>query len=112
MMHRELDAIETLLLRWADSMRPWEGNQGYPGKASGGFIASWCRDAEEQAEELEADECSRIDACIHDLPAQLRNVIYKRFNVGYLCWRWKDEMSVFQQAKAAIEPLLRKRNLL
>lgn len=112
-MERDLDPVELRLIQWAEFMRKNEPTaEGYPTKASGSFIVSWCKDSEEVADAHEANQATLIDACIHSLSMPHRIVIYKRHGIGYQTWRFPDEGVIFEAAKQAIAPLLRKRCLI
>ena len=101
-MRRDIDETEKLLMRWADFMRnPGDAGLGYPAKASGGFIASWRKDGDEEAENADAYEIGKINASIESLVMPHQRVIFKHFRIGYLVWRFPNEDALYLAAKAA-----------
>ena len=101
-MQREIDPVEELLMRWAEYMRkPGDAGLGYPAKASGGFIASWRKDGDEEVENADAYEIGKINASIESLVMPHQRIIFKHFRIGYLVWRFKDEDALYLDAKAA-----------
>ena len=101
-MQREIDPVEELLMRWADFMRrPGDAGLGYPDKASGGFIASWRKDSDEEAENADAYEMGKITASIESLPMLYQRVIFQHHRIGYLVWRFPDADSLYLAAVGA-----------
>ena len=101
-MQRDLDPVEELLLKWADAMRrDGDNGQDYPAKASGGFVASWIKDSQELAENADAVEIEKLNASVDSLTQPHRLIIYKRHKIGYLAWSFKDEPSLYEDAKVA-----------
>ena len=101
-MQREFDAIEELLMRWADFMRnPGDAGLGYPAKASGGFISSWRKDSDEEMENADAYEIGKINASIESLVMAYQRIIFKHHRIGYLVWRFPNEDALYLAAKAA-----------
>lgn len=101
-MQRDIDEAEALLLKWADWMRqPEIGAAWYPEKAAGGFIGSWIKDSEEEAENQDAYEIGKINACIDSLIQPHTRIIYKRFGLSHNVWHFSDEEGLYAAAKAA-----------
>ena len=101
-MQREIDPIEELLMRWADFMRnPGDPGLGYPAKASGGFVASWRKDSEEEFENADAYEMGKITASLESLAMPFQRVIYKHHRIGYLTWTFRNEDALYLLAKEA-----------
>ena len=101
-MQREIDATEELLMRWAEYMRnPGDSGLWYPAKASGGFIASWRKDGDEEVENADAYEIGKINASIESLVMTYQRAIFKHFRLGYLVWRFPNEDALYLAAKDA-----------
>lgn len=111
-MQRDIDTVEELLLKWADSMRkPDQGVQGYPNKASGGFTHSWIKDSDELVENANAEELVKIQAAIDSLKQPHYEVICKRHRIGRpLVWRWGNEVELYGHAKQAFKIIYFSRN--
>jgi hypothetical protein len=101
-MQRDIDATEAVLQRWADWMRRAEGiAEGYPAKASGNFIASWRKDAEDEQEAVDGYEMGKANAAVDSLIQAHQRMIYKRHNLGYTVWRFENEDALYTAAKVS-----------
>lgn len=114
-MDREQDDVDVLLGMWVDWMRRPEAlTEGYPDKAAGGFIPSWCKDTEEAAECADAETIARIDAAFDSLTPRYKDAIYKHYSLnksGTNVWRFAHP-ATFEDAKVAIRPFFVKKGLL
>lgn len=98
-MQREIDEVELLLDLWADWMRrPEPLADGYPEKASGGFIESWRKDDEDEEECRLAERISRINAAFDSLQTIHKDAILKHYGLGSRVWRFAKDAS-FEDAK-------------
>ena len=80
---REFDEVEALLDLWADWMRrPEPLAEGYPAKASGGFVASWRKDDEDEEEARMAERVARINAAFDSLPRLYQEAIMRHYRLG------------------------------
>jgi len=90
------DEVERLLDLWADWMRkPELLTEGYPAKASGGFIESWRKDSEELADNAEADRLDKINACFDSLQRIYQVAINKHYGLGHDVWRFGQPATFF-----------------
>lgn len=111
-MQREFDEVELLLNMWADWMHRPEGcAEGYPQKASGGFIPSWCKDTEEAAEAADAVTVEKVNAAYDSLSRYYQEPICQHYSLGSRVWRFASG-ATFEEAKTAIRPLFVKKGLL
>ena len=101
-MKRDFDEVQHLLDLWADWMRKPESlADGYPEKASGGFIESWRKDSEELADAADADRLEKIDAAYNSLTPLYRDAIMRHYKLGAQVWRFAKASS-FEDAKVMI----------
>lgn len=101
-MDAKVDEVEMLLDLWADWMRkPEPIADGYPAKASGGFIESWRKDSEELADAADADRLEKINAAFDSLAPIYRNAINRHYGLGHQVWRFAKGDS-FDDAKVMI----------
>jgi hypothetical protein len=81
-MQRDYDVVEGLLDLWAeDQRRPPNDVQGYPSEASGGFITSWRKDAEDTDDLNERIRIGKIDASFNDLSPRYQNAIKLHYGI-------------------------------
>lgn len=103
-MQRDLDVIEGLLVKWADYMRRGESlAEGYPAKASGGFIESWKKDAEDLTDDADQRELESINASVDSLSFMHKRVVFQRHGIGYKVWRFDDPVALYQAAKENLQ---------
>jgi hypothetical protein len=101
-MQRDFDDVELLLNLWADWMhKPELIAEGYPTKASGGFIESWRKDSEEQADEAEALTIEKVNAAFDSLQRVYQEAINRHYGLGHQVWRFAKDAS-FDDAKIVI----------
>lgn len=101
-MKRDFDEVQHLLDLWADWMRkPEPLADGYPEKASGGFIESWRKDSEELADAADADRLEKIDAAYNSLTPLYRDAIMRHYKLGSQVWRF-ERAANFEDAKIMI----------
>lgn len=101
-MKRDIDEVQLLLDIWADWMRkPEPLADGYPEKASGGFIESWRKDSEDLADAADADRVAKIDAAFNSLTPVYRDAIFQHYQLGSQVWRFAKAAS-FEDAKIMI----------
>lgn len=101
-VQRDIDEVEVLLDRWADWMRkPEPIAEGYPAKASGGFIESWIKDSEEVADAAELETVNRINAAFDSLTPLYRDAIMRHYGLGSRVWDFAKDCT-FEDAKIVI----------
>lgn len=101
-MDQKVDEVQHLLDLWADWMRkPEPLADGYPDKASGGFIESWRKDSEDLADAAELDRITKIDAAFNSLTPVYRDAINRHYKLGSQVWRFAKAAS-FEDAKIMI----------
>ena len=101
-MQRDIDEVQMLLDIWAEDMRrPPKDVQGYPSKASGGFIESWRKDSEDLADAADADRLEKINAAFDSIAPIYRNAINRHYGLGHQVWRFAKDTS-FDDAKVMI----------
>lgn len=101
-MDQKADEVQHLLDLWADWMRkPEPIADGYPAKASGGFIESWRKDSEDLADAADADRLEKINAAFDSLAPIYRNAINRHYGLGHQVWRFAKGDS-FDDAKVMI----------
>jgi hypothetical protein len=101
-MQRDIDEVQTLLDIWADWMRkPEPLTEGYPSKASGGFIESWRKDSEDLADAADAERVERINAAYDSLAPIYRDAIMRHYKLGSQVWRFAKD-ATFEDAKIMI----------
>lgn len=111
-MHREFDEVESLLDLWADWMRrPESLAEGYPAKASGGFIESWRKDDEDEDEARMAERIGRINAAFDSLSRLYQDAITRHYKLGSAVWQF-SQPATFDDAKIVLRVKLVKRGLL
>jgi hypothetical protein len=104
MMMQDLDRAEALLLTWADFMRrPEPIAEGYPAKASGGFVESWIKDSEELSDAADLQEIGKIKASIDSLSQPHQRIIHKVHGISYMVWSFPNEDALYHAAKAAFD---------
>ena len=107
----QLDAIDYALQDWAEWMKRPEVPQGYPARSAGMLAPSWIRDSEELYEAADMAKIEATDAAIDSLKALSRLAINVRFGLGAAVWRFNEHNRLYEQAKAEVTPLLRKRGV-
>lgn len=101
-MQRDIDEVENLLDMWADWMhKPEPIAEGYPAKASGGFIESWRKDSEDEADAAEAHTIEKIDAAYNSLQRIYQEAINRHYGLGSRVWRFAQD-ATFEDAKIVI----------
>lgn len=101
-MKRDIDEVQLLLDIWADWMRkPEPLADGYPAKASGGFIESWRKDSEDLADAADSDRLEKIDAAFNSLTPLYRDAIMRHYELGSQVWRF-ERAANFEDAKIMI----------
>jgi hypothetical protein len=101
-MQRDIDDVQTLLDLWADWMhKPEPIAEGYPEKASGGFIESWIKDSEEAADSAQAETISKVNAAFDSLAPVYKEAINRHYGLGSQVWRFAKDAS-FEDAKIFI----------
>lgn len=111
-MQRDFDDVELLLNLWANDMfRPEDTAEGYPDKASGGFIPSWRKDEQDTDDALDAATVEKVNACYDSLSRHYQEPICKHYGLGSRVWRFASG-ATFEDAKAAIRPLFVKKGLI
>jgi hypothetical protein len=101
-MQREFDDVELLLNMWADWMhRPEPIADGYPEKASGGFVPSWCKDTQEAAEGADAETVVKVNAAFDSLQRIYQDAINRHYGLGSQVWQFAKAAS-FEDAKIGI----------
>jgi len=109
----EFDEIDKALENWSDWMRKSEQLVAeYPSTASGMLAPSWIKDSEELYEALDELNAKATNAAIDSLKVIHREAIYIRFDLGPRVWRFRDHGSLYDAAKIAIAPELRKRSVI
>jgi hypothetical protein len=102
-MQRDIDPVEALLLKWADFMRrPEPIAEGYPVKASGGFVESWIKDSEELSDAADLQEIGKINASIDSLSQPHQRIIHKVHGISFMVWRFTNEAALYDAAKTAL----------
>ena len=97
---RGIDVVEDLLRKWADYMRRDESvTEGYPEKASGGFIESWVKDDEELTDAADQRELESINASVDSLSFMHKRVVYQFQGLGYQVWRFANAEALYSAAK-------------
>jgi hypothetical protein len=111
-MDAKVDEVQTLLDIWADWMRrPEPLAEGYPDKASGGFIESWRKDSEDLADAADAERIERINAAFDSLAPIYRNAIMQHYGLGSQVWRFSQSVT-FEDAKVFMRVKLVAKGLL
>lgn len=101
-MQRDIDEVESLLDMWADWMRkPEPIAEGYPAKASGGFIESWRKDSEDEADAAEAQTIEKINAAYDSLQRIYQESINRHYGLGARVWSFAKD-ATFEDAKIVI----------
>lgn len=101
-MQRDFDEVEMLLDMFAEDMRrPVNDVQGYPSEASGGFVATWCKDTEEAAAAADAETLVKIHAAYDSLGRRYKDAINKHYKLGANVWKFSDP-ATFEDAKIVI----------
>lgn len=103
-MKKDYDEVWGLLDMWANYMHTPESlAAGYPNKASGGMIGSWCKDTEEAVAAADEERITRIDAAIDSLPRCYQIAINKYYGLGDYpdVWRFKRN-ATFEDAKIVL----------
>jgi hypothetical protein len=99
---RDIDEVQNLLDMWADWMhRPEPIADGYPDKASGGFIESWRKDSEDAAAAADAETVERVNAAFDSLSPLYRDAILRHYNLGSRVWNFAKDCT-FEDAKIVI----------
>ena len=99
-MDRDVDIAADLLKKWAEWMRRDEPvAEGYPSKASGGFIQSWIKDSEELFDKADQREIEIINASVNSLNFIHQRVVYRVHGLGYLVWRFENLAKLYEEAK-------------
>jgi len=99
---RDIDEVQHLLDLWADWMhKPEPIAEGYPAKASGGFIESWRKDSEEAADAAEMETIERVNAAFDSLAPLYKDAIMRHYGLGSQVWRFAKAAS-FEDAKIMI----------
>jgi hypothetical protein len=103
-MHREIDVVEGLLMKWADFMRrPENIAEGFPAQASGCLIPSWIKDSEELFDNADDVEIDKIKATLASLSQPHYRIINKRHGISYMVWSFPNEDALYHAAKQAFE---------
>lgn len=111
-VQRDIDEVQHLLDLWADWMhKPESIADGYPSKASGGFIESWRKDSEDAADAAELETISRVDAAFQDLAPIYKEAIFRHYDLGARVWRFSKD-ATFEDAKTVIRVKFVKKGLL
>lgn len=106
------DDVELLLDFWAEDMRrPEPLAAGYPVKASGGFIPSWCKDTQEAAEEADAETIVKINAAINSIARIYQEAINRHYGLGACVWNFCHD-ATFDDAKIVLRVKFVKKGLL
>lgn len=112
-MDRNLDEIDVLLGMWTDWMfRDEPIAEGYPSKASGGFIPSWRKDDQDTDDAIESATVEKVNACYESLGRYYQDPIDRHYGLGFRVWRFQNGGATFEDAKSAIRPLFVKKGLL
>lgn len=99
-MQREYDDADELLAKWGEWMHRDEPiTEGYPSEASGGFIPSWRKDAEEMAAAADLRELESINACVDSLSFMHRRVVYHFHGIGFQVWQFAHPEQLYAEAK-------------
>ena len=108
----EQDDIQSLLDRWADWMvTPESLADGYPSKASGGWVHSWIKDSEEGAEAADATTIEKVDACYSALALRFQDAINRNYGLCAKIWRFGTP-ATFEEAKTEIRVFFVRKGLL
>lgn len=111
-MDQKVDEVQHLLDLWADWMRkPEPLADGYPDKASGGFIESWRKDSEDLADAADAERIERINAAFDSLAPVYRDAINRHYGLGAQVWRFAKSASL-EDAKIMLRVKLVTKGLL
>lgn len=106
------DAIDLALDDWAEWMRGPDSPAGYPARAAGMLAPTWIRSSDELYDAVDQQKIDATDAAIDSLSALSRLAINVRFGLGAAVWRFNEHNRLYEQAKAEVTPLLRKRGVI